>query len=128
MNSASILAATYIQGDENYSGSEWLNPKTTTYTPICMAEMASAAGLSCIPLDWPHPRGAKWILLCNLENGNDILDLAYRASEFHLHGKLDELQMKLAESEQRLSQLRTRPYVKKGIKIKRFLRRLSLFN
>lgn len=126
MRSTSIFAASYMCGDENYEGREWLYPKTSFYTPSRMAEMSSAAGLSCVPFDWPHPRGAKWILLCDPRNESSVLSLAGKASEFHLHEKLNELQIRLAESERALSRLRTHPYVKIGMRINRFVRRLFL--
>lgn len=126
MKSTSIFAATYMQGDQNYTGSEWLYPETSTYTPTRMAEIASSADLRCVPIAWPHPRGARWILLSNLENEDNVLDLTDKAKELHLRTKLHELQVRLAESEQALSQLRMHPYVKMGINISRLLRRISL--
>lgn len=124
MKPTSILAATYMQGNENYSGSEWVYPETTTYTPIRMAEIASAAGLSCIPIAWPHPRGANWILLSSSENEKRMGHLTEGAHRRDLREKLYRLQGRLTESEQTLSQLIRHPYVKTGVEIRRFLGRL----
>jgi len=124
MKSSSIFAASYMQGDENYEGDEWLYPRTSFYTPGRMREMVSSVGLISFPVDWPHPRGAKWILLCKTENESKVLKLVEKANEFHLHEKLDELQMKVYETEQALARLRAHPYVKIGMKINQLLRRL----
>lgn len=122
MKPTSIFAATYFEGNENYNGSEWLYPQTTAYTSTRMTEIAFTAGLGCVPIEWPHPRGAKWIVLSNPENENKVVDLTDRANELRLRGKLDQLPGRLAESDQALPATTRRPYVKMGIRIRRFLR------
>lgn len=128
MKSTSIFAATYMQGHENHMGGEWLYPGTTTYTPTRISEMASAAGLTCLPIHWPHPRGAQWILLCNPKNKDNILNFIDKASKLHLRENLNELQRQLSESEQKRLQLSKHPYVRIGIKMNRILRRLLRFH
>lgn len=108
MKTTSIFAATYKQGHENHTGTEWLYPDHATYTPEHMSKMASDAGLRCFSIDWPHPRGAKWILLCNVDITDDVRSLAERASRLY-----------------RTSQLQLEAWRKIVTRIGHFLRRLS---
>lgn len=111
MNSRSIFAATYKQGNKNYNGTDWRYPKYTTYTLARMSEIATVAGLNCVPISWPHPRGAKWILLCKPENERYVIDLADKARKLHQMSRFGI------------------PYVKKiGSKINHFLRRVTLLD
>ncbi len=125
MKSKSIFAATYFDGFENHKGTEWVYPETTKYTPKRMSEMASDAGLSNVPITWPHPRGQKWILLFNPEDKNHVLELAREASISNINARGHEIEKRLAQSEGELYRLRTHPYVRAGVKLKRFLRWLS---
>jgi hypothetical protein len=92
-----------------------------------MTEIAITAGLGCVPIEWPHPRGANWIVLCNPENENRVVELKDRANELRVRGKLDQLPGRLAQSDQALSELTTRPNLKMGIGLRRFLRRVARF-
>jgi hypothetical protein len=117
MTPTSIFAATYMEGAQNYSGSEWLYPKTTTYTRTRLTEIASAAGLRCVPIAWPHPRGAKWVVLCAPENEREIVQLADKARRLHhFDGR--------ARSKPPLSQLAKHVYLRTGASVGRVVHRL----
>jgi hypothetical protein len=92
MKSVSIFTASYMSGDQNYKGDEWIYPNTSSYTPSRMADMASDAGLSLIPIDWFHFRGAEWVLMCKPENENNVVNMTRRADELHLREKVHKLQ------------------------------------
>ena len=125
MKLESIFAATYMQGSENHTGSKWVYPDTTTYTSTRMTEVASDEGLSCVPIDWPHPRGARWILLCSRENENNVRNLAGESSNLYLPQRITELQKRLSETQLALARLKRYPYVRIGVRIHCLLRRLG---
>jgi hypothetical protein len=124
MRPTSILAANYMQAEENYAGNQWQYPETTHYTLAKMNEIASASALCCVPIHWPHPRGAKWLLLCRSENKSQVAELADNARQLYVDDKLRTLQRRLSESEQALAELRRHPYVRLGAAVSRLLRRL----
>lgn len=96
MMPTTIFAASYFQSTKNYEAREWLYPETTAYTPSRIAAMAADAGLKCIPFDWHHPRGAKWVLLCPAENEAHVDSLARKASAWYHRSMLDQLRIKLS--------------------------------
>jgi len=51
-----ILFATFIKGDEDFSGEGWIYPDCVRYTEQSVSEMAARAGLRVAVLDWRHPR------------------------------------------------------------------------
>lgn len=57
-----IVLATFIEGAEDYAGSEWQYPHCVSYRPQTIAALAVAAGLSSQKLPWYHPRQT-WYLL-----------------------------------------------------------------
>jgi SAM-dependent methyltransferase len=61
MTPSSTFAATFVPGDEDYGGEEWV--WCATYTPERLAGLAEEAGLSCDPIDWPHPTSQQWVVL-----------------------------------------------------------------
>lgn len=117
MKSASVFAATYMQGNQNFDGSEWVYPNTTTYTQARITEIASAAGLGCVPIAWPHPRGARWVLLCAPENEREVLQLADKARRLHHSDRR-------AQTEPPLSRLARHAYLRTGARMGRLVQRL----
>jgi SAM-dependent methyltransferase len=63
MTPQSRFYATFFLGDHDYEGDEWVYPDLVPYTRKGMAAMATAQGLRCQLLDWPHPRKQTWMLL-----------------------------------------------------------------
>lgn len=58
-----IMAATFVVGDEDYTGEVWAYPHCVRYTEARMKQMANGAGLGLRLIDWPHPSQV-WVLLC----------------------------------------------------------------
>jgi SAM-dependent methyltransferase len=116
MKPTSVFAATYMEGDQNFGGTEWVYPKTTTYTLARMKEIASSAGLRCVPIGWPHPRSARWVVFCTPESAREVLHLADRARRLHHFDRQ-------APSETSLSQLARHAYMKTRATMGRFVRR-----
>jgi SAM-dependent methyltransferase len=75
MHSASVFAATFVEGKEDHAGTrwayqgdavtwtkEWERRGSVRYTFPFLCELAAEAGLVCRRLSWPHPR-QRWIAL-----------------------------------------------------------------
>jgi hypothetical protein len=62
MTPASIFAATYLRGDTDYEGSEWVYPACVPYQEATVRSLAAARNLASVPLAYPHPAGVSWIL------------------------------------------------------------------
>jgi hypothetical protein len=61
MGQTSIFAATFFEGQSNYTGDGWVYPGCVTYKWEKMAELGRQQGLICKPVPWPHPNGQKWL-------------------------------------------------------------------
>ena len=58
----SIFAASFVEGDEDYQGDEWVYPETIRYRVTTMERLASEAGLECRRVEWFHIGGQVWFL------------------------------------------------------------------
>lgn len=63
MQPSSIFAATFVSGDCDYAGDEWVYPGVVTYRLDRIVELAADAGLACERLEWSHPNGQTWVRL-----------------------------------------------------------------
>ena len=63
MHSKSIFLATYVSGQENYDGREWVYPQSVPYTEERMLQFASEAGLLATPQAWQHPNDQRWLMI-----------------------------------------------------------------
>ena len=150
MKPTSIFAATIAEGEENYTGSDWVYSTSTcvAYTLTRMQELALEHGLICKLIDWPHP-WQQWVLIGYPEN-DSIRDVgsvaALGVSRLQLHSQLVDLQKKsvdwqiqlgdlqkksvdwqiqLGDLKKQLSSLEGHPYVKFGMRIYAILRRIK---
>lgn len=73
----SLFLATFLTGDTDYSGSDWVYPGCVIYRPETIEKMARAAGLIAIKADWPHPNGQSWYLLGFPENAEEVRQKAH---------------------------------------------------
>ena len=62
MEPKAVFAATFMQGQNNYNGDEWVYPDCVTYTLAHIKQLAAGNGLKCTPLSWKHPSGQSWVL------------------------------------------------------------------
>ena len=62
MHPESVLVATYIHGERNHEGEEWMYPDCVEYTEERMLQFARGAGLVSNPYSWPHPNNQRWLL------------------------------------------------------------------
>ncbi len=61
MHRDSQLLATYVPGEVNYQGEDWVYPACCTYTEATMTGLGKDHGLICTPLQWNHPSGQLWL-------------------------------------------------------------------
>ena len=67
MKPTSIFLATYLVGQTNYDGTDWVYPEIVPYTPDFMKQLVEEAGLVFKPLDWPHVEVQTWFAVINPE-------------------------------------------------------------
>jgi hypothetical protein len=63
MHPQSIFLATYVFGQENYDGREWVYPECVNYTEERMLQFSVDAGLRAIPHPWQHPNDQRWLMI-----------------------------------------------------------------
>ena len=116
MKPSSIFAASFCEGEKNYTGDQWVYPGRVFYKLEFLEAEAAENGLVCVPVDWPHVCDQRWIVFTdplNIENVNRVCGDSQ---------KLAYLENKLRCSEQRLAKVENHPYVKLGLKIRRAIR------
>lgn len=55
-----IFVATFIEGNEDYTGSTWVYPGCVEYTENFMKTVANEVNLNFEIIDWPHPNKQTW--------------------------------------------------------------------
>lgn len=118
MTPQSIFVATYVAGDSNYTGDEWVYPECVTYTPDHMSALAASQGLACHPVRWMHPNGQSWVAIVRDDYAGNVLELI---------GELPYLKAELQASRQRLARLEQHPWVRVGRTFNAMLYRLRRF-
>ncbi len=117
MKRTSVFAATFVKGEEDYVGNEWVYPGCATYTLERMIGLTEEVGLICRPIDWPHPNRQTWVVIVNPENENGVIDLSDIT-------RLSHLESELRFCKERLSRIEGHPYVRLGFKANRLIRRI----
>lgn len=112
MTPLSVFAATYLQGQSNYQGDDWVYPACIPYTADHLRHIAEDHGLRYVPISWPHPNGQTWVLLVRDDYTGDVVQ--------HM-AQIPFFQAELEASRHRLAQLESHPYIKVGKKVKRLL-------
>ena len=64
-----IFAVTFVEGNEDYQGEDWVYPNCVTYTKTTIKSMIAAAGLRGKRSDWLHP-SQTWYLVYNKESAS----------------------------------------------------------
>lgn len=114
----SYFAATFIKGEKNYEGDEWLYADFATYTLEHMMHLVEEAGLKCILFDWPQPLLQQWIVMIHPENDKDIPDLKDVS-------KVWKIENELRFYKQRLSRLERNFYVRFGLQMNKWLKSIG---
>ena len=64
----SIFLASYLAGETDYTGTEWIYPGVSFYRFATIAALAREHGLSCAPANWPHPGRQIWLVFYYASN------------------------------------------------------------
>ena len=72
MAPSSVFVATFFDGEENYTGGEWVYPGGVTYTWPHMKSLANEQGLTCSTIEWLHPSSQTWMVIVNPGNEEKI--------------------------------------------------------
>ena len=110
MKPESIFAATFVEGDEDYEGDEWVYPGEVSYTFDTMRSLAEEQGFACVKLDWPHAYMQQWVAIVHPENLENLPAMCDAA-------KVKRLERELEYYRERLQSITTHPYVKLGLKV-----------
>ena len=62
MKPGSLFAASFVEGDDDYAGEDWVYPGTIRYRAATIERLAREAGLACRRLDWFHIGGQAWFV------------------------------------------------------------------
>lgn len=99
MSEICIFAATFMQGDEDYTEDEWVYPDCSTYTMDCMSNLVKEYGLVCKPLDFYHPSRQTWIAIVSPENENTIPYIVSNTRALRIENELRLCKQRLAQLE-----------------------------
>ncbi len=110
MKPESIFAATFVEGDEDYEGDEWVYPGEVSYTFDTMRSLAEEQGFACVKLDWPHAYMQQWVAIVHPENLENLPAMCDAA-------RVKRLERELEYYRERLQSITTHPYVKLGLKV-----------
>ena len=118
MQPSTIFAANFSEGEDNYTGDEWVYPGLVTYTLKHLTDLVEDQGLVCKRIEWPRVNELTWIVIVEPEYEESIPNLA----------NVDATQLSFLENElrvcrERLSKIRNHPYVRVGLKVRRLLSR-----
>jgi len=61
MKPTSMFVATFVPGTRDYEGGKWAH--CAPYRLLSLMSVARRHGLSCEPIEWPHPTSQQWVLI-----------------------------------------------------------------
>ena len=114
MMPACLFAATFMAGESNYAGAEWVYPGCVTYSLEYLTGLVQECGLICRAIDWPHPNQQQWIVVVRPENIDNIPDISDITD-------VSRVESELRSCQERLSMIERHPYVRIGLNVRRFL-------
>jgi len=77
MKEEGLFLATFINGENDYTGSEWVYPGCVTYSHNYILDLVEKQNLETIKTKWLHPNGQSWYVIFHPENRksvNEIVD------------------------------------------------------
>jgi hypothetical protein len=114
----SMFFATFIPGDTDYDGDEWVYPGIVHFRTKTMRSIAADHGFTMQLLEWPHP-AQQWALFTPEEAGKAKLPPALRPNQ----QRIAKLQSRVAELEAELDALRRSPSLRLEAKARRLAAR-----
>jgi SAM-dependent methyltransferase len=116
MTPESVFAATFVEGEENYTGDKWT--LWAKYTFEHMNSLVEEQGLVCRPFGWPSVDMQKWILIVTP-------DCKFNIPSSDSGMELMKLRSELNFCTDRLNKIENHPLIKIALGAKRFLRLLD---
>jgi hypothetical protein len=119
MKPSSIFAASFVEGDSDYEGSEWVYPETIRFRASTIERLAREAGLECRRVEWFHIGGQTWFIffLPGLEPHVD--DLASLNQVYALRQEMSHYRMR----SERLERIEANLLFRILAKLRRLVRR-----
>lgn len=68
-----FFLTTFVLGEENYTGKEWVYPGSVTFRHEYILEMIRRNGLDAIRTKWQHPNKQTWYVIFHPENREEAL-------------------------------------------------------
>jgi hypothetical protein len=99
MKATSIFAASFLEGESDYAGDDWVYPGCVRFRAETIERLAREAGLSSRRLDWFHVGGQAWFVffLPGLDPQVDLLaslnqSLPIKVEMLHYRARSDALE------------------------------------
>lgn len=73
-----IFLATFLIGNKDYLGTEWVYPGCVKYKRETMEKFANNLNLAVRIIDWPHPNGQTWAIFSHENYINKVSDPTYK--------------------------------------------------
>jgi len=119
MGDTSMFAASFVPGQDDYAGEQWVYPGIVHYRPQTIERLAGEAGLGCKTLDWFHIGGQTWFVFFAPGLDPEVSQLASLNQSFPLK---EELSHYRARSD-RLARIESHPAFRWAAALRRWLKR-----
>jgi SAM-dependent methyltransferase len=80
-----LFAATFVHGETDYNGTDWVYPECIHYTEQRIHQLAAECDLAFKVIDWPHPAGQTWGLFAHKNYIHNISDPTYNFSRLKVN-------------------------------------------
>ncbi len=75
MKQEGLFLATFVLGENNYEGNEWVYPACVTYKHDYILEIVRAQNLDAIKTKWLHPNGQTWYVIFHPTNKKSVVKI-----------------------------------------------------
>lgn len=113
-----MFAASFVEGDEDYAGDDWVYPDTIRYRAATIERLAREAGLECRRLEWFHIGGQAWFLFHLPGAAPNVESLATMNQIAPLRVEMTHYKMR----SDRLERIEKHPLFRIAARLKRLLR------
>jgi len=115
MKPGSLFVATFAEGKDNYTGSNWTYPNYAMYTREWMTDVCGSFDMTCHFINWGHRNQSLMVITSELANVSI-------PEEIPTVERFKQLESNLLATRKRLLNLENHPYVKLGLFVKKQLR------
>jgi hypothetical protein len=119
MKDTSLFAASFVEGNHDYSGDRWVYPDTIRYRAATIERLAAEAGLASRRLDWFHIGGQTWYVFFIPGMDPQVDHLASLNQSFPLKQELSHYRIR----SDRLERIESHFLYRVSASIRRYLKR-----